>query len=249
MSAQSPAALTSIAADTIERLRHISTPSLCTELFRLGMRSVFLEGVRPVRTGSRMAGPARTVRFVPAREDVATYEALGNPAYPQRHAIEHVAPGEVMVMDCRGVAGAAGAGDILIARLRARSAEGLVLDAGIRDWESAQGSGLPVYALGPAAPAHVSRLFAADENVPIGCAGVLVMPGDIIVGDGEGVVCVPRAVADTVAQRGVEREALEAFILEKVRRGAPLPGTYPPGPELLAEYEEHRRRKGERRPH
>jgi regulator of RNase E activity RraA len=238
-----PSALAPLAPDTIERLSRISTPSLCTELFRLGFRSVFLEGVRPVAAGCRMAGPARTVRFVPAREDVATYEALGDPAYPQRHAIEHVAPGEVLVMDCRGVAGAAGAGDILIARLRARGAAGLALDGGIRDWESAKASGLPVYALGPAAPAHVSRLFAVDENVPIGCAGVLVMPGDIVVGDGEGVVCVPRTAADTVAQRGSEREALEAFILDKVRAGASLPGTYPPGPELLAEYEEHRRRR------
>jgi len=237
-----PAALAPLGIDTIERLGRISTPSLCPELFRLGFRSVFLEGVRPVAAGTRMAGPALTVRFVPAREDVATYEALGNPAYPQRHAIEHVEPSQVLVMDCRGVSGAAGAGDILIARLRVRGAAGLVLDAGIRDWESAQASGLPVYALGPAAPAHVSRLFAVDENVPIGCAGVLVMPGDIVVGDGEGVVCVPRAVADTVAQRDTEREALEAFVLDKVRAGAPLPGTYPPGPAILAEYEEHRRR-------
>src|SRR5918996_181042 len=150
------------APEVLERLRGISTASLCTELFRLGFRSVYLQGVRPAARGRRMVGPAVTVRFAPAREDVATYERLGDPAYPQRHAIEHVE----------------------------RGAAGLVLDGGVRAWESAQSSGLPVFALGPAAPAHVARLVAVDAGVPIGCGGVLVMPGDIMVGDADGVVCI-----------------------------------------------------------
>ena len=228
-------------AEVVERLRGISTASLCTELFRLGFHSVYLAGVRAAAHGPRMAGPAVTVRFAPAREDVATYERLGDPAYPQRHAIEHIEPGQVLVMDCRGVTDAAGAGDILVARLVARGAAGLVLDGGVRDWESAQASGLPIFALGPAAPAHVARLVAVDSGVPIGCGGVLVMPGDIMVGDADGVVCVPRSVALAVAQKGREREDLEAFVLDKVRAGAPLPGTYPPGPATIAEYETRRR--------
>lgn len=227
--------------ELIERLKRVSTASICTELFRLGFRSVYLEGVRPAAPGARMAGPAVTVRFVPAREDVATYERLGDPAYPQRHAIEHVERGQVLVMDCRGVTGAAGAGDILVARLIVRGAAGLVLDGGVRDWESAQSSGLPIFALGPAAPAHVARLVAVDSGVPIGCGGVLVMPGDIMVGDADGVVCVPRSAAEVVADKGLAREDLEAFVLEKIRAGAPLPGTYPPGPATLAEYEARRR--------
>jgi len=231
-------------AELIDRLKRISTASLCTELFRLGFRSVYLEGVRPAAVGARMAGPAVTVRFAPAREDVATYERLGDPAYPQRHAIERVERGQVLVMDCRGVTGAAGAGDILVARLIARGAAGLVLDGGIRDWDSAQSSGLPIFALGPAAPAHVARLVAVDSGVPIGCGGVLVMPGDIMVGDGDGVVCVPHTVAEAVAEKGLAREDLEAFVLDKIRGGAPLPGTYPPGPATLAEYEAHRRARG-----
>jgi regulator of RNase E activity RraA len=230
-----------LSPETVERLGRISTPTLCTQLFRLGFRSRFLAGVRPATPTSRMVGPAVTVRFAPAREDLTTYEALGNPAYPQRHAIEHIERGAVLVMDCRGVADAACAGDILVARLLARGAAGLVLDGGIRDWTSAQGSGLPIYAVGPAAPAHVARLMAVDEDVPIGCAGVLVVPGDVMVGDGEGVVCVPRAVADNVATGGVEQEALEAFLLEKIRGGAPLPGTYPPNEAKLAEYQAQRR--------
>jgi regulator of RNase E activity RraA len=232
-----------LAPDTLERLRRISTPTLTTQLFKLGFRDTYLHGVRPLCPDRRMAGEAVTVRFAPAREDRAGYEVLADPRYPQRHAIEHIQPGQVLVMDCRGVASAASAGDILVARLPARGAAGLVLDGGLRDYVSVQASGFPVYALGPAAPAHVVRHVAVDENVPIGCAEVLVVPGDIMVGDSEGVVCIPRAVADTVAARGLEQDELEAFILEKVRAGAPLPGTYPPGEATLAEYEAWKRQR------
>jgi len=148
-------------------------------------------------------------------------------------------------MDCRGVATAAAAGDILVSRLKARGAAGLVLDGGIRDYASVQALGLPVYALGPSAPAHVVRHLAVDEGVPIGCAEVLVMPGDIMVGDGEGVVSIPRGLADAVAARGIEQDELEAFLLERVRGGAPLPGTYPPNEATLAEYEAWRRKQAD----
>jgi regulator of RNase E activity RraA len=232
-----------LSPETLARLGRISTPTLCTQLYRLGLRSRFLAGVRPARSDCRMAGEAVTVRFAPAREDLTTYEALGDPAYPQRHAIEQIAPGQVLVMEGRGTADAACAGDILVARLSARGAAGLVVDAGIRDFVSAQESGLPVYCLGPAAPAHVARLMAVDEQVPIGVAGVLVLPGDIMVGDGEGVVCVPRGLADQVAAKGLEQEELEAFVLQKIKGGAPLPGTYPPGPATIAEYEAWKSRR------
>jgi regulator of RNase E activity RraA len=243
VTAHAPKPLAPLGLETLERLRQISTPTLCTQLYKLGFRNVYLHGVRPLCPTKRMAGEAVTVRFAPAREDQAGYEVLGNPRYPQRHAIEHIEPGRVLVMDCRGVASAANAGDILVARLQARGAAGLVLDGGIRDFLSVQQFGFPVYALGPAAPAHVVRHVAVDENVPIGCAEVLVIPGDVMVGDGEGVVCVPRAVADQVADRGIEQDDLEAFLLEKVRDGAPLPGTYPPNDATLAEYETWKRRR------
>jgi regulator of RNase E activity RraA len=233
-----------LSPETLERLRRISTPTLCTQLYKLGLRTRFLTGVRPLRPDQRMVGEAVTVRFAPAREDLTTYEALGDPAYPQRHAIEGIARGQVLVMEGRGTADAACAGDILVARLLVRGAAGLVVDAGIRDYVSAHDSGLPVYCLGPAAPAHVARLMAVDEDVPIGCAGVLVMPGDVMVGDGEGVVCVPRGVADRVAAGGLEQEELEAFVLQKVRGGASLPGTYPPGPATIAEYQAWRSARG-----
>jgi regulator of RNase E activity RraA len=230
-----------LSPETLDRLRRVSTPTLTTQLHKLGFHRAFLHGVQPLRPDARMVGEAVTLRFAPAREDLATWAALADPGYPQRRVIEGVAPGQVVVMDCRGVADAAAVGDILVTRLRVRSAAGLVLDGGVRDHPAVAALEFPVYALGPAAPAHLSRHLAVDVDVPIGCAEVLVMPGDVMVGDGEGVVCVPRGVAATVAAAGAEQEALEAFILQKVRAGAPLPGTYPPSEATLAEYEAWRR--------
>jgi regulator of RNase E activity RraA len=232
-----------LSPETRARLGRVSTPTLATQLFKLGYRSRWLHGVRPVSAAPRMVGEAVTVRFVPAREDLATYEALGDPAYPQRRAIEEIQPGQVLVLDCRGIADAAAAGDILVARLMARGAAGLVADGGIRDYPAIQALAFPVYALGPAAPAHVARHLAVDAGVPVGCAGVLVLPGDVMVGDGEGVICVPRGVAVEVAARGAEQDELEAFVLQKVRGGAPLPGTYPPNAATRAEFEAWRSRR------
>jgi regulator of RNase E activity RraA len=133
------------------------------------------------------------------------------------------------------------AGEILLARLQARGAAGFVADGGLRDWEPARALGFPVYALGAAAPAHVARHLAIDADVPIACAEVLVLPGDVLVGDGDGVVCVPRALADAVAAEALEQDGLEAFVLDRIKRGAPLPGTYPPNDATRAEYEAFRR--------
>ncbi|PYM85540.1 MAG: ribonuclease activity regulator RraA [Candidatus Rokuibacteriota bacterium] len=236
--------LAPLSPETLERLRQISTPTLSTQLLKLGLRSRVLHGLVPLSPEARMAGEAVTVRFVPAREDLATLEALGDPAYPQRRAIEHIRPGQVLVMDCRRVVDAAAAGDILVARLQARGAAGLVADGGVRDFLSVKASGFPVYVAGPSAPAHVLRHLAVDVDVPIGCAEVLVMPGDVMVGDGEGAICVPRALAEAVATAGLDQERLEAFLLEKVKAGAPLPGVYPPNAATLAEYEARRRPRG-----
>ncbi len=233
--------LAPVSPETLDRLTRISTATLSTQLFKLGYRSRFLHGLTPLNLDARMTGEAVTVRFVPAREDLATLQALGDPAYPQRRAIEGIQPGQVLVMDCRGVADAAAAGDILVARLQARGAAGLVADGGIRDFVSVKASGFPVYVKGPSAPAHVLRHLAVDVDVPIGCAEVLVMPGDLMVGDGEGVICVPRAVAEAVAAAGHDQERLEAFLLEKIKGGAPLPGVYPPNEATLAEYAARRR--------
>ena len=231
-----------LSADTLGRLRESSTATLASQLFKRGFKNVFLAGLRPLCPTLHMVGVATTLRFVPAREDLATYERLGDPAYPQRYAIEHIATGHVLVADCRGVADAGAAGEILIARLQARGAAGFVADGGLRDWEPARSLGFPVYALGPAAPAHVARHLAVERDVAIGCAGVLVMPGDVLVGDGDGVVAIPRHVADAVAADACEQDRLEAFVLDRIKGGAPLPGTYPPSEATRAEYEASRRR-------
>lgn len=236
-------ALPGLLPDTIERLKAISTATLCTQLFKAGFKNVYLAGVHPVVPGVRMAGEAVTVRYVPAREDLATFESLGDPDHPQRRTIEEFPAGKVLVLDCRRVGAAAGVGDILVARLKARGAAGAVMDGGVRDYAGVAAMGLPVFAQGPAAPANVHRHHAVEANVPIGCGEVLVMPGDIMVGDGDGVVCVPRAVADKIAAAGAEQEELEAFVLAKIQAGASLRGTYPPGPETRAEFEAAKRNR------
>jgi regulator of RNase E activity RraA len=142
----------------------------------------------------------------------------------------------VLVADCRGITAAAAAGDILMTRLQVRGAAGFVTDGGLRDYPSIAEMDFPVYAAGPSAPFHWARHWAVEVDGPIGCAEVLVLPGDVVVGDGEGVVVMPRAVAAQVAEAGFEQERLERFLAEKVRGGAGLPGVYPPNEQTLAEY-------------
>ena len=229
--------LVPIAPEVLEKLRQVPTATLATQLFKAGFRHTYLAGVTPINPHVRMAGEAATVRFVPAREDLASFEAVATSEYPQRKAIDEILPGQVLVLDCRGIRSAAAAGEILMERIKVRGAAGAVTDGAMRDCSAIRKMDFPVYSQGGAAPAHVHRHLAVDMNVPIGCAGVLVMPGDIMVGDDEGVVCVPRQVAEKVAQAGLDLEELEAFVLEKIRAGAPLRGTYPPNDAVRAEYE------------
>jgi regulator of RNase E activity RraA len=231
-----------IAPEILEKLRRVSTATLTSQLFKIGFRNTYLGGVKPLNAQLRMAGEAVTVRFVPAREDLATFDAIGDPGYPQRKAIDEILPGQVLVLDCRGVASAAAGGEILMSRLKARGAAGAVTDGAMRDYASIQKLDFPVYAGSMAASAHIHRHLAVDINVPVGCAEVLVMPGDIMVGDEEGVVCIPRHVVEQVAQSGLELEDLEAFVLEKMKAGAPLRGTYPPDEATRAEYESWKKR-------
>jgi len=235
--------LAPIAPEVLEKLKKVPTATLATQLFKAGFRHTYLAGVTPLNPHVRMAGEAATVRFVPAREDLANFEAVATSDYPQRKAIDEILPGQVLVLDCRGISSAAAAGEILMARIKVRGAAGAVTDGAMRDYSAIQKMDFPVYSQGMAAPAHVHRHLAVDMNVPIGCAGVLVLPGDIMVGDDEGVVCVPRQVAEKVAQGGLDLEELEAFVLEKIKAGAPLRGTYPPNDAVRAEYEAWKKSK------
>lgn len=232
--------------ETIARLRTVSTATLCTQLFKRGLRNVYLQGVarltRP--SGGNLVGPAFTVRNIPAREDIDQLSAFENPAHPQRKAIESIPPGHVLVIDTRGEKRAASGGQILTTRLKVRGAAGLVSDGPLRDSGEIAKMDFPVFCAGGSAPLNLIHHHAVDLNVPIGCGGVAVYPGDVIVGDEEGVVVIPAGLADQVAADAAEQEKLETFLLERVRNGAALPGTYPPNAETRAAYESWRRQRG-----
>ena len=231
--------------DTLATLRRVSTATLSTQMFKRGFRNVFMQGVRPLGTyEQKMVGPATTVRNIPAREDLDVMGSLGNPDHPQRKAVETCKPGHVLVMDCRGDATVASGGDILMTRLRHRGAAGVVTDGGIRDAGPIAKMQLPVFCAGPSAPLNIIRHHAVEIDTPIACGGVAVYPGDIMVGDTDGVVVLPAHLADEVAKDAATQEALEEFLLAKIDQGAPLPGTYPPNAATLAEYEAWKKARG-----
>jgi regulator of RNase E activity RraA len=232
-----------VSPETLDRLKRVATATLTTQLFKLGFRNTFLAGLRALSPELRMVGEALTLRFVPAREDLATFEHITRPDYPQRAAIEAAGPGQVLVVEGRGVESAAIGGDIYMNRLKVRGAAGCVVDGCVRDFAPIQALGFPVYARGPASPPHPAHHLAVDWNVPIGCCEVLVMPGDILVGDADGVVCIPRHLAEQVARSGEELDQLEAFVVEKIKAGAAVPGTYPPNETTLKEYEAWKARR------
>src|SRR6478752_3490051 len=222
---------------TLELLKQVSTATISTQLLSRGLRNVFLQGVKPL-THHRMAGPAFTLRYIPAREDIDTLDVFQDYDHPQRAAVEQVPPGHVLVMDCRNQAKAASAGGILLTRLQARKAAGLVTDGALRDTPEIAKLGIPVYSQGASPVTNLVQHHATDINVPIGCAEVPIYPGDIMVGDAEGVVCIPRHLAEEVADAAREQEKLERFIQFEVSNGAPLRGTYPPDEATLERYRE-----------
>lgn len=234
-----------LAPDTLDLLRQASTATISTQLFKLGLRNAFLVGLKPLNPNAcRFAGEAVTLRYIPAREDLDVVEVFKDPDHPQRKAIETVGPGQVLVQDCRGVTRAASGGGILVERLFQRGAAGMVTDGSVRDSPEIGEHALPVFTGGVSATLNLAVHHAVDINVPIGCAGVPVYPGDIIVADYEGVICVPREYADKIAAPAAEQEIQEQFILEKIKTGVPLRGTYPPNEQTLAEYAEWKAKRG-----
>ena len=236
--------MTDLAA-TLDALRHVSTATLTTALFKRGLRNTFMRGVRPLATpGHNLVGPAFTLRNIPAREDLDRLDGFANPEHPQRKAIETVPAGHVLVVDCRGEPYAASGGDILMTRLSVRGVAGMVSDGGVRDTAAIRALGFPVFCAGPAAPLNLVAHHATETEVPIGCGGVAVYPGDVIVGDADGIVVLPAHLAAEIAAETVEQERLEGWITERVRAGARLPGTYPPDAATRADYEAWRARQG-----
>lgn len=218
-------------------LGRASTATLQSQLFARGLRNTYLPGITPLVGGpARFVGCAFTLRYIPAREDIDHLRVFEDPAHPQRAAIEQVQPGEVLVVDARGDGRCASAGEILLTRLHARGGVGFVTDGSVRDSPRVPSIGIPVHTSGISAATNLGLHHAVDFQVPIGCAGVAVYPGDVVVGDEEGVVVVPRHLAVEIAQPAADQEDLEAFLRQRVAEGAPLPGTYPPSPELRAEW-------------
>lgn len=223
--------------DTLDLLRQASTATITTQLFQRGLRNVFMNGLAPLNPAhSGFVGEAMTLRNIPMREDLDTLDVFRNPENPQRKAVEMVGPGQVLVQDCRGDTRAASGGNILVTRMRMRGAVAVVTDGAVRDSQDIAKQSFPVFTRGRSAALNLAVHHAVDINVPIACAGVPVFPGDIIVGDEEGVVVIPRHFADEIAGRAAEQEIMERFILEKVEGGAALPGVYPPNDETLADY-------------
>jgi regulator of RNase E activity RraA len=237
-----------ISDETLELLRHVSTATLTTQLFKRGLRNTFLQGVaplvKPAKGAPNMVGPAFTLRNIPAREDLDHLGVFQNPDHPQRKAVETAPPGSVLVQDCRGDRSVASTGSILTTRLKLRGVAGMVSDGCVRDSGTIGEIGLPLFCAGASAPLNLARHHAVDLDVPIACGGVAVYPGDIVVGDVDGVVIVPRHLAEEVAKDATEQELMEVFLSARVEGGAILRGTYPPNDETLAAYKEWRARRG-----
>ena len=227
---------------TKARLQGVSTATLTTVLAKRGLRNTWLQGVAPLRPDqTAMVGPAYTLRTIPAREDLDHPAMDAGPANPQRRAIEECPAGAVFVVDSRGDWGGASAGGILATRLSVRGVAGFVTDGGLRDSPDIARLDMPAYHARPSAPANFVRHHTVEAGVPIGCGGVAVYPGDVMVGDAEGVVVVPREIAEAVAVEAQEQTLLETFIEERVAAGEGIFGLYPPSPEAIERFEEWRR--------
>jgi regulator of RNase E activity RraA len=229
-------------AKTKATLEGVTTATLTTVLLKRGLRNVWLRGAFPRQPGQkRMAGTAFTLRFVAAREDLATPASWASPI-STRAAIEAMPPGCIAVADARGVMEAGIFGDILCARMAKRDVAGLITDGVLRDKDGVLATNLPVWCAGFAAPPSVAGLTFVGWEEPISCGGVAIFPGDAIVADNDGAVVIPKAMLDEVVAESVEQEAHEAWIVSEVERGVPLPGLYPMNAETKARYEAFRQR-------
>lgn len=232
--------------DTREKLKTVSTATLCTALYKRGLRNQFIQDVHPLNPNlENMVGEAFTLRYIPAREDLNPISVFQDRAHPQRKAVEECPPGAVMVIDSRKDARAASAGGILVSRLMKRGVAGVVTDGGFRDSPEIARLDIPAYHNRPSAPTNLTHHQALDINVPIGCGDVPVWPGDIVVGDGEGVVVIPAHLADEIAIEAVEMTAFEDFVQEEVMKGRSILGLYPPTDEQAnADFATWRKAKG-----
>lgn len=239
-------ATTELSAETRETLMGVSTATLCTALFKAGLRNQFLQDVHPVAPkGRNMVGQAYTLRYIPAREDLNPISVFQDPKHPQRVGVEECPPGFVMVIDSRKDARAASAGSILVTRMMKRGCAGVVTDGGFRDAPEIAELEIPCYHNRPSAPTNLTRHQAIELNGPIACGDVAVFPGDVIVGDDEGVAVIPLHMVDAIAAEAKEMTAFEDFVTERVKEGAAVIGLYPAtSEEAQAAFAAWRQKKG-----
>jgi regulator of RNase E activity RraA len=220
--------MTRLKEQTRRNLKQVSTATICTALYKRGFRNQFIQDVRPLNPNTpNMVGEAFTLRYMPAREDLNPVSVFQDRAHPQRKAIEDCPEGAVMVIDSRKDARAASAGSILVSRLMVRKAAGVVTDGGFRDSPEIAQLDFPAYHQRPAAPTNLTCHQAIAINEPIGCGDAPVFPGDVIVGDREGVVVIPAHLADEIAAEAVEMTAFEDFVTDEVLKGRSILGLYP----------------------
>lgn len=223
--------------DIRARLAACSVPAVVSTLFRMGFQNAFLKCVRPLApTSPTMVGPAMTLRTIPIREDMRTAIADGMVDNLQARAFNETGPGEVLVCETAGVTETSLLGDMVATAFRVRGVAGIVLDGGVNDRAAIEKIGLPVYASGDAALPFTSHRHITGLNEPIGCGGVAIFPGDVMIGDQNGVAAIPRDIVAEVAEKALDREELEAFCAKRLRAGAPLATTYPPNDETVAAF-------------
>jgi regulator of RNase E activity RraA len=211
------------------QLKAVSTATLCSALFKKGLRHQFIQNVRPLNANlPNMVGEAYTLRYMPAREDLNPMSVFLDQSHPQRKAVEECPPGAVLVMDSRKDARAASAGAILVTRLMVRGVAGVVTDGGFRDSPEIARLNIPSYHAQPSAPANITLHQAIAINEPIGCGDAPVFPGDVLVGDGEGVVVIPAHLLEEITADAVEMTAFEDFVTQEVLKGRSIRGLYPP---------------------
>jgi regulator of RNase E activity RraA len=233
-----------MSAALFDSLRHVTTATISTMLLKKGIRRCWMNGPKPlVPGGQRIVGPAFTLRFIPAREDLATPESWSKPI-STRGAIEAMPEGCVVVADAMGVTTAGIFGDILCMRMVRRGVTALITDGVMRDKTGVLGTNLPTWCAGVAAPASVNGLTFVNWQEPIGCGGVAVFPGDIVVADDDGAVLIPQDLLEFVATEGAEHERFETWAVQEVEKGAKLPGLYPPNDEAKQRYEAWKRGGG-----
>ena len=227
-----------IKSETKDILRHTSTASIATMLFKRGLRNQYVQNVsRLNRRAERMVGQAFTLRHIPAREDLNPISVFQDPDHPQRRAVEDIPAEHVLVMDCHQDASAASAGSILATRLQIRGCAGIVTDGGLRDAEEIGRLDMPSFCAKPSAPTNLTRHQALEMNVPIGCGGVAVFPNDIVVGDFDGVVIIPAYLADEIAAEAKGMEQYEAWVVAQVEAGRSIIGLYPANEATRSEFE------------